>query len=902
MKTNLESFSNKILVVDDLEDNLFILKEVIQKYILNTVVVTTSEPEFVLDLLQKEEYSLILIDIQMPKINGIELCKMIKDKKIYDSIPLLLITSNIASSQLKANALNSGADDFILRPIDNLEFVARVKVGLRMFHTEMLLKKTLDNTENRCRLLFENMKSGYVLNEAILDSNDNLIDYRLISVNPAFENITELKSIDVIGKRASEYPLFLKKEWIDTYRKVLENGESIRFDKYNESLGKYYEILAFKIDNNHFGTSFTDVTTQKKINIDLVKANQIINRSPVVAFLWQNQEGWPVEMVTENVKNLLGYSASEFLNGTIIYSDLIHSEDVDRVTDEVLYHSYTTKSKSFTHKAYRIIKKDNSIIWVNDTSYIRRDLNDNITHYEGIIYDITEKIESEKRIKHLSLVFKNAINEIFIFDAETIKFIEINHSAQKNLGYSFEELHKMTPLDIKPNFNEETFLSLINPLLKNEKRVIIFETVHKRKDKSLYNVEIHLQLIKFDEKPVFVAYIKDLTDLKIQEKEKFELEKQLRHAQKMETIGTLAAGIAHDFNNILSPIMGYTEISMLSLEKSNPLYSNLESILKSTNRAKDLIQQILIYSKQVEREKQTLCIQPLIKEVVKLIRASIPATVEIISEIDNDCPCISADTTQIHQAIVNLCTNAWQSMEKTGGILTVKLHSIELSDAILKQNSLVEGQQYICFSVEDTGTGMSEEIIERIFEPFYTTKDTDKGTGLGLSVVHGIVKSHDGQIIVKSEVGKGSIFEVFLPAVKQGTLMVEDITKNIIGGNEKILIIDDEVDITNILEAELKHLGYDVTSFNSPNTAYNEFQQEPNEFKLLILDYLMPEINGVDFAKKIFKIRPDLPIIIITGAELENQIKTSEVTNIKHISKKPFSIREIDSSIRKILD
>ncbi len=397
----------------------------------------------------------------------------------------------------------------------------------------------------------------------------------------------------------------------------------------------------------------------------------------------------------------------------------------------------------------------------------------------------------------------------------------------------------------------------------------------------------------------FVHIAKDITG-------KIEMEARLRQSQKMEAIGTLAGGIAHDFNNILAPILGYTELALTRLSPHDPLAVDLHQVIKAALRAKDLVQQILAFSRQSPKERKPLQPHLVVKEALKLLRASLPSTIEIREEISPECGAILADPTQVHQIIMNLCTNAYQAMREKGGVLGVSLMKVTIGEENGKVISaeLAPGE-YVLLEVSDTGRGMDRATLARIFEPYFTTKPTGEGTGLGLSVVHGIVKSHQGQITVYSEPGRGTNFHVYLPRVAEATTAVLPIgavsQETIPTGTERLLVVDDEAMITSMLRVILQNLGYQVTISDSSLEALALVEHDPTAFDLLITDMTMPGLTGFELAQKILAIRPDLPIILCTGfSELINK-EQAQAMGIRAYLMKPVSVRELAQAVRKAL-
>jgi len=380
-------------------------------------------------------------------------------------------------------------------------------------------------------------------------------------------------------------------------------------------------------------------------------------------------------------------------------------------------------------------------------------------------------------------------------------------------------------------------------------------------------------------------------------------ERQLQQVMKLQAIGTLAGGIAHDFNNILFPIVGYTELTMDDIPPDSQAYKNLEEILKATNRAKELVQQILMFSRQNCQERKPLKVQFLIKEALKLLRATIPATIEINCDAEEDCGPIMGDPTQIHQVIMNLCTNAYHAVQETGGKIDVSLQEVDISYEHTMERVGMKFGKHLLLSVKDTGHGMEPAVLERIFEPYYTTKAQGKGTGLGLSVIHGIVKNHGGDITVSSQPGKGSEFNVYLPVIDDIEEEAEFVeTLKVTRGDERILLIDDEKQIIDIEKQILERLGYQVTSSTDSEKALEKFAAQPDRFDLVITDMTMPKMSGDQLARKMMDIKPEIPVILCTGF---NEAITEEKALAMGIDKfvmKPIVKDELAFTIRSVLD
>jgi len=400
----------------------------------------------------------------------------------------------------------------------------------------------------------------------------------------------------------------------------------------------------------------------------------------------------------------------------------------------------------------------------------------------------------------------------------------------------------------------------------------------------------------------FRVAITDITERKRVESENRYLEMQLQQSRKMEAIGTLAGGIAHDFNNILAIILGYAEMARADSPPKSTVANDLDKVLAGGNRAKDLVQQILEFSRQGEMEKIPLQPVNIVKETLKMLRHSLPATIEIIQDFTSGTGLILADPTEINQIMMNLCTNAFHAMEETGGKLDISLKEVTLSTKDLKHEPDVEAGTFVQLSVSDSGPGILPGIEAKIFEPYFTTKGIGKGTGMGLAIVHGIVKSNGGFISLYSEPGEGATFHVFLPVIEKELLPEVLDVEPIPIGHEHILFIDDEEILAEMGKSMLEKLGYEVTVRSNSIEALETFKNQPDLFDLVITDQTMPGITGADIARRMVQIRFDIPIILCTGYSTVISEEKAKSMGIKEFALKPLSKKDLAVLIRKVLD
>ena len=505
-------------------------------------------------------------------------------------------------------------------------------------------------------------------------------------------------------------------------------------------------------------------------------------------------------------------------------------------------------------------------------------------------------LDFESRYRTL---FNNANDAIIVHDFDG-KIMEVNRVTCDLLGFEREEFAEVHMGDITAPEGIQTGHDPMKTL--REQGSMVHETAYRSKDGNFIAVEVSSRVVEYDLRPVVMTLARDIRERKRAEAEKNELLTQLRHSQKMEAIGTLAGGIAHDFNNILQVIFGYIEFSLYEAGKGSIIWKNLNELMAAAQRARDLVQHILTFSRQGKYEKRPLYIQPIIKETLKLLRATLPATIEIRQDIDSNCGYVLADPTHIHQIMMNLCTNAYHAMREKGGILDIRLNRIEVDcEDILLKFHLKPGV-YLHLTISDTGKGIGHEIIDKIFDPYFTTKPLGEGTGLGLSLVHGIVKSMEGHIVVYSEPEHGTTFHIYIPTVQTADAVSSLRTdESIPVGNEHILLVDDEEPLVRIEENFLQRCGYQVSSRISSVDALELFRCYPNRFDLVVTDMSMPNMTGLEMARKMMEIRKDIPIILCTGFSEVISAEKAKAMGIREYVMKPVMMKDLAVTVRRIL-
>jgi PAS domain S-box-containing protein len=799
-------------------------------------------------------------------------------------------------------------------------------------------KNALIDSEGKFRTLFENAPLSY----QSLDKNGNFIE-----VNDTWLNVLGYKRHEIIGKNFSE---FLHPDWKDHFR---ENFP--RFKAVGEVLGVEFEIVkkdgdlilvSFhgKIGKDKYENFkqthciFQDITERKKTDTRLQKYSHDLSER-VKELNCLHEISKLIEKKNISFDSLF-QGIVDIIPPALQYPDITCSRifiDGQEYKTENFQKTKTYQKKDiFVHgdrvgilEVYQLVEK--SIIDEEPFLKEENDLINVITERLGRIAERRQNTHDTQAIME-STVGKTGQN---LFDFIVIRLCEwlkcdcaiigeiINGSTVKALAMVMDDAPvsdyaynlKGSPCAEATSNSYCVYTENVSTLFPDDPDLIemgadgyVGVSLEDKTGKAIGVLcgisRKKLHLTKQTQNIMKIIGTRISTELERMriENETTRLRAQLHQAQKMESIGTLAGGIAHDFNNILFPILGYTEMLLEDVPTDSPFRPNLEDIYASSLRAKDLVKQILTFSRQEKTDLKLMKMQTIIKEALKLIRSSIPTTIEIEQNIQTDCGVIKADPTQIHQIIMNLATNAYHAMEKIGGKLKVSLQEVEIGEHNRIGLDTTPGN-YAHLTIADNGVGMDKSILQKIFEPFYTTKEMGKGTGMGLSVVHGIVKNINGTIQVSSEPDQGTQFHIYLPVVTSFLKKQEFQRKSsIVHGTERILLVDDEKAILDMESKMLQRMGYLVTSRTSSIEALEAFRANPNNYDLVITDMAMPNMPGDILANELIKIRPDIPIMLCTGFSETSSNEKVASSGIKGFLMKPIVMKELSQKIREVLD
>jgi len=601
--------------------------------------------------------------------------------------------------------------------------------------------------------------------------------------------------------------------------------------------------------------------------------------------------------------DIFGYAPGDLIGEPVdkLHVDPSHLERFQTQLRSSIHHQGHLKQFEFSMK-----RKDGAIFPSEHTVVEMKSDSGERTGWISMVRDLSHLKETESALLEAEQNYKTlfqemldgfALHEILCNESgEPVdyRFLEVNPAFERMTGLKAEEIEGRTVLEVLPGTESHWIQTYGKVALTGEP--VFFEN---------YSVDLkkHFEVRAFQPfSNRFACIFQDITQRKQAEAEQINLQARLNQAQKMESIGTLAGGIAHDFNNILFPIVGHTEMLMEDTPEDGPVRSSLNEIYAGALRARDLVQQILSFSRQGKSELQMMKLQPIVKEALKLIRATIPTSISMTQNIQPGCGAVTADPTQIHQIVMNLTTNAYHAMEESGGELKVGLEQIQVARPNPVYPEMAPGS-YACLTVADTGPGIPREILDRIFEPFFTTKEKGKGTGMGLSVVHGIVEAMNGAVQVSSEPGRGTEFRVYLPVVGKGDEKKESLTREALpGGSEKVLLVDDEEAIIAMERQILERLGYEVFPCSGSMEALDTFRARPDQFDLVITDMAMPNLSGDKLAAELVRIRPDIPILLCTGFSETLTEDRIEALGIRGLVLKPIIMKDLALKIRKILD
>jgi PAS domain S-box-containing protein len=618
--------------------------------------------------------------------------------------------------------------------------------------------------------------------------------------------------------------------------------------------------------------------------------------------VWEMNKHGVFTYVSPKILEILGYSPDEVVGRRCFH--LMPPAETRRLQD--IFASRDVSRRPFNLLEIVAIHKDGHRIFSETSGVPVFDDDGELRGYRGISRDISARKEaeeqlreSEEKYRHLvenisDVIYTSNEDGIITYASPTVAALS-GYQPAEIIGRHFTEF--IHPADLK-------MVTMLYERVASGQNGPAEYRISTAAGKARWIRSLSKRLIDGDRFVGLQGVLTDITYRKEAEAERDRLEAQLRQAQKLEALGTLAGGIAHDFNNILAAIIGYTEMMLLDASETNPMHADLQQVLKAAGRARDLVKQILVFSRMKDlHEKAPTDVAAIVRDGVSFMRGTLPSTIDIREDIAGDPAMVLADPSQIHQALINLCTNAAHAMEEDGGVLTVTLQEVKFDQEMAALHPELQATTYVRLTVKDTGHGMDPATVERIFDPYFTTKKVGKGSGLGLAVVHGIVRRHQGAITVYSEVGSGTTFHMYIPKLET-KVQREDAgapSFSIRKGRGRVLLVDDEPALAAIGQRMLGQLGYDVVAKTSSIEALETFRSQPDQFDLVVTDFTMPGMTGASLATEVLSIRPDIPVILCTGFNEKIDEEKAGELGITEFVLKPLNMHVLQETLSRAL-
>ncbi len=907
--------NSKILIV---EDNGVVAEDIRIKLghmgYKNTFIATSYEKAIKAAESQLPDLALMDIELGGDK-NGIDTASELR--KEYQ-VPVVYLTA-YADDDTIARAKITEPYGYIVKPFDDNELKSAIEIALYKHQTERQLKVSQQWYETTLNSIGDGV---------ITTDMDGCISF----INPVAENLTGWTIREALGKPLETVFNIINEVSGEVcenpVKKVIQTGQIIGLANRTLLIAKDGRRIPIKdsgapiqlngIEKLGVVLVFQDDTENRKAQQEILNKNKLLQseiteRKRVEEALKENTQRmelalqggglgiWDWNTETNEVcydnqwAKMKGYRLEELEPDLDFFRHLIHPDDL-QATDERM-HSYLGGETESYSSEFRIKSKSGEWIWIQDRGkVVEQDENGKPLRVCGTHQDITERKQAESLLleneEKLKILFDISPLAISITEIETGKIVDVNKKFAEFSKYSKDEIIGKTSIELGAYSNEERQKFI--DILKSEGSVNGYEVDLTIKGGLRITTLMFANIVQLPEKPYILAAFLDVSDKK-------RLEAELIQAHKMEAIGTLAGGIAHDFNNVLSSIIGFTELALDDAKQGTAQEDNLQEVYKAGKRAKDLVWQILTFARETEEPTKPIQVDIIVKEVLKFIRSSIPTSIEIRQNIDSNS-LIMSNPTQAHQIIMNLCTNAAYAMDESGGILEVGLKDVAIDKTSAMYKEGLKPGDYIEIKVSDTGSGISSDVIDSIFEPYFTTKAPGEGTGMGLAVVDGIVEKSGGKIRVESQLGEGTVIRVYQPITKKRQVQHLYETEELPSGTERILFVDDEAPIAKMGSWNLEGLGYSVTTRTSSIEALELFRIRPNDFDLIITDMTMPNMTGDVLAAEAMIIRPDIPVILCTGYSKRISDESASEIGIKEFAYKPIVKADLAKTVRKVLD
>jgi two-component system cell cycle sensor histidine kinase/response regulator CckA len=825
-----------------------------------------------------------------------------------DGGPLRIVGTSLDISDRKQ------ADESLQKAYGDLEYrvserTAELLSANQRLEKEIVERKQMEaalrESEKRYRELVENANDIIYLTDA---------DGYFILFNAVGLKITGYSQEEIV-----------RKHYLDMihpdYRKEVERFYGLQFvkripDTYHEVpivthegktvwIGQNVQLIMEGDTIAGFQAICRDITDRKRAEEELRESEERLELALMGADLgswdWNLKTGRAVW--NARASRMLGYSPGEVETNLRTWKSLVHPEDWPRVS-EVL-NSHLEGRVSFIELEYRVRCKSGDWKWIlSRGKIVAYDTDGTPLRITGTTLDITDRKQMEQALRESEeryrAIFNNAAVGISVSDRET-RFLEVNSRSASMLGYTQEELKALSAFDITHPDDRQLSIANFASLAGGKVASYRMQKRYIRKDGEVVWGDVHVSAI-YNERGEFMAnlgVIVDITDRKRAEEERERMRAQLLHARKMEAIGTLTGGIAHEFNNLLTIVSGYGELLLAEKNESDPGFSDLQRIVQAAQRGAELVISLLAFSRKSEMKVTHVSLNEEVRQVRKLLDRTLPKMIEIETKLNDRLDTVEADSGQIRQILMNLALNARDAMPK-GGKLSIRTNNVDAEQ--LPEPLAAEPRDYVQLTVSDTGIGMDTDTLDRIFEPFYTTKGRAYKTGLGLAVVHGIIEQHRGFVSCESKPGEGTTFNIYFPAVEPRRSVGTTVKTRLLGGTETVLLVDDEEYVRDLASRFLEHAGYSVIAAADARMALDLYRKKRSNISLVILDLIMPKIGGMQCLEELLKIEPSLKVLIASGySDADNKEELIQA-GAKGFVEKPFQIAELLQALRDALD
>lgn len=783
----------RLLLVDDTPTNMLLLQRRLRKHLPDCDLVAVSSPEEALQIAEQNPPDCALVDLYMPRLTGIELARMLKQRHLHRPFPVLIVTSGNTQPGQRSEALEAGADDIIDRSCTDQELVAKLRVFLRIRRAEEELRR----------------------------------------VNKQLTQVAEQRTEDLYDSAQRFHALF--EVGSDLVLLLSLQGD--------EELGRI--IDANPSACHHLGYGLDELL-----------------RTPTGAlFPREVAAQWPLRIRALLEHRQTGFDATLLRRTGRAIPVTIHARLIDNAGRRSVLMACQPMGEAARAR---------------EESGGRR---------YRLLASQTAQIIYEMRVSDMSLKASGAFTQL------TGRPVEVLETMGGGKWQQF----------VHPEDRPVVLKTLLNALRGLGKYHSHWRLVHA--DGSVRHVEDMGVVVAGEngKAQLVLGTLRDVTGRVEADEERLRAEQREQHSRKLESLGVLAGGIAHDFNNILAAIIGLTDMALQELPPGTAVHDDLGEVLRAGHRAKELVKQILKFSRQEQEDRRPIFLHQVVREALRLLRASLPPHIEIIDATDVLSGQVLASAAQMHQIVMNYCTNAAHAIGAKPGTIEVSLRDIEVDERMARRHPLLHSGPYVKLTVMDSGHGMDQRVLERIFDPFFTTKPQGEGTGMGLAVVHGIVSAHEGAVLVDSKPGKGAAFHTFLPRLASSTEEELQARPPARRGDARVLFVDDEEAVLRFVQAALQPLGYQVTLFDDSTAALEHFRRDPTAIDLLLTDLMMPKLMGDTLIEAVRGLRPELPVVLFTGFGDFLAEERQKSLQVKEVVLKPIIAKDLAEAIQRAL-